>query len=399
MPDIADSIDITTDLNGQSPDAVPYHGGDVPINQQPVKRGEVPAEGADKPEPSLRDMLSDAFKGQEPPKTDKPAEAAPDTAKEAVEAPAGDLVKVGERWHRKDGSFASKEEIAAHEAGQAPQGEPAPLPPWANQFTALEREQFAKLPAETRSFIERTMEGVNQQRAQYEEYGLLEQIIGPRRDAWAQQGMNPLAAVNNLFALSDFAGKNPGEFVMWFADQHRLDLDALLDARDAANAGGGDPALAGLQQEIAQLRNTINGFNSQSQAQVQARSFQVVQDFANEKGADGQPLYPYFNELSDAISTHVAAIRQQQPLMAERDVLKAAYDFAAYNNTAIREKMQQAQVTAQQQAAAAEAARARQAGVQINGGPAGDTSQIPNNANRTLKDELRHAWQQQLAGA
>jgi hypothetical protein len=389
MAGIEDTVDITTDLNGQSADAVPYH------SEQPQTAPETPEATPDesKPEPSLRDLLSDAFKGEEAPKTTTETVAPP------PDAPA--LVKVGERYHRPDGSFASRDEIEAFTRVQSGDAvPPAPDPDWAQQrFTALEREQYAKLPAELRSMVERTMEGVQQQQAQYNEYGMLEQVIGPRRQPWASQGLTPLVAINQLFALSDFAGRAPAEFVMWFADQHKLNLDALLDARDAVNTGPQpDPHIAGLQQEIAQLRNTITGFTNQSVQQQHASNYQLVQQFAAEKDGAGNPAYPYFAEVADQIPTHVAAIRQQQPFLQERDVLKAAYDFAAYNNPAIRDRMQQAQVKAIQEKAAAEAARARKIGVSVNGGPAGDTSQLPNNANRTLREELLDAYRQQQAG-
>jgi hypothetical protein len=56
--------------------------------------------------------------------------------------------------------------------------------------------------------------------------------------------------------------------------------------------------------------------------------------------------------------------------------------------------MQQSALKAAQDAAAKEAARARQVGVSINGGPAADTGRVPNNANRSVRDELVHAFNQ-----
>lgn len=395
MPDIPADLDITVDLNGQSEGAVPYHGDAVPQNRQPAQTPNVvPEAEAEAPAPSLRDTLTDAFKGEKAPLSQQaPGDAEKAGQKENIEAPA--LVKVGDRYHRPDGSFASNEDIAAfNAAAQGQQAPPPVLAPWAAQMTAVEREQLASLPAETRQFVERTMEGVNQRVQQYQEYDLFEQIIGPRRQLWANEGTAPVAALNQLFALSDFAGRDPGQFVMWFSDQHRLDLDALLDARDAAQANPGDPALQGLQRELAELRNTITGFTNVNVGQAHAQNVQRVRQFMEEKDASGNLLHPYFGDVANEVAQHVGLIRQQQPYLPEADILKAAYDFATYNNPAIREQMQQASLKAAQDAAAAEAARARAAGVSINGGPAGDTSHAPNNANRTLRDELKHAYNQ-----
>src|SRR6186997_2617778 len=99
MADITDSIDITTDLNGQG-DAVPYHGDAVPMNRQPAPAPTVqqpPADDAkEAPAPSLRDTLTNAFKGEQAPLSQqavKPAE----NAGQSENKP--DLVKVGDRFH------------------------------------------------------------------------------------------------------------------------------------------------------------------------------------------------------------------------------------------------------------------------------------------------------------
>lgn len=393
MADYADSIDITTDLNARSDDAVPFHGDQVPENRGPAPTPNVLPEGEkEAPAPSLRDTLTDAFKGQTAPLSQQPPEGAPEAGQKENTGP--DLVKVGDRFHRKDGSFASNDEIAAYNAVQAGQAPPPVVPQWVQNMTAVEREQFMSLPAETRQYVEHTMEGVNTRAAQLAEYEIIDQVLGPRRQLWAQEGLPPAAALQQLLGLSDFAGRDPGQFVMWFADQHRLDLDALLDARDAMQNGveQGDPRFLGLQNEIAELRNAFTGYTNISVSQQHAQNARLVQQFTEEKDASGNLLHPYFPDVADSVVQHIGLLRQQQPYLSEPDLLKAAYDFATYNNPQIREKVQQEALKAAQDRAAAEAARARQVGVSINGGPAGDTSHAPNNANRTLREELQEAW-------
>jgi len=397
MPGV-DDIDITTDLHSRG-DGVPADHGAVDVNRGVIEQPTVLPEGEkEAPAPSLRDTLTDAFKGTEAPKADGTSTPDPSASPAVADPNAPQLVKVGDRWHRKDGSFASNADIAAFEAVQAGQAPPPVMPQWVQSLTELEKQQFTALPAETRAWLERTMDGVMQRGSQYGEYDLIEQVIGPRKQLWAEQGMPPAVALQQLFSLSDFAGRDPAEFVMWFSDQHKLDLDALLDARDAARANGTapDPAMLGLQQEIAQLRNTINGFTTNTVQQQQAQNFRLVQDFMDEKDANGQPLHPYFGDVSDAIAQNVTALRQQQPYLSERDVLQHAYDFAVFNNPTIRGQMQQGQEQALKDAAAAEAARARNVAVSINGGPAADASAQPNEANRTLREELIHAYNQSV---
>ena len=401
-----DSLDITTDLNGQSSDAVPYHGQDVPQNQAPAPAPETPAPSSTTPPETLRETLTQAFRKQ----TEAPGNSAPDVpgsthpTETAPTPPAPDLVKVGDVFRHKDGKFASAEEVAAFNSRPSGQTAPptpavvepsAPPPPFIQSLTPLEQHQFTSLPAELRQFVERTMEDVSTRAQRYGEYDMMEQqIIGPRRQAWAQEGMSPAVAMSQLLQLSDFAGNDPGQFALWFADQHQLDLDALLDARDAQQQNA-DPRLNGLQQEIAQLRNTIQGFVGNTAEQETQANLQVVQNFALEKDQAGKLAYPYFAEVANDIKSYVPVIRNRQPALQGYDVLKAAYDMAVWANPSTRARMQQGQLDALKTQAGAEANRARQAGTSINGAPNGDASSVPNNPNRSVRDEILHAYQQQ----
>lgn len=413
MPDITDNIDITQDLNGNSDPygGQPYHGDAVTPNALPQNEGLTVLPEGDKGEPkekSLRDSLTDAFKDQQTPRLDtegrQEGEQAPLSPVGEAPPAAPELVKVGDRWHNKDGTFASKEQIEAFNAAQAAaegQAPPAPeLPPFHQHLTELERQQYTALPPEIRAFMDRNMEGVAQQAAQYSEYNQLEQLIGPRRDGWLQEGMNPYAAVNALLQLSDFAGRDPGEFVLWFADQHRLDLDAILDARDAALEGQpqADPRLNPLIEKIGQLENTISGFTTQASEQTVQANLQIVQAFMAEKDEAGQPKYPYFAEVANHIGPYVNNIKASQPTLSPYDTLKAAYDFACFNNPAIRGKMQAAEQATIAARKAQEAEKARLAGSSINGGPAGADSGNSNNPSRSLREELRYQYDRSVAG-
>jgi hypothetical protein len=117
----------------------------------------------------------------------------------------------------------------------------------------------------------------------------------------------------------------------------------------------------------------------------------------DEKDEAGNLRRPYFNDLSNDIANHVQLIKQQQPYLPERDILQAAYDFATYSNPTIRDRIQQSSVKALQDKAAAEAARARSAGVSVSGGPAADGARSLNGANRTLRETLIAAYNENVA--
>ena len=72
----ADDIDITVDLNNQAEDAQPYHNTDLSVNRQVDVPSVLPDDKAPtEPPASLRDTLTDAFKGTEAPKVDAPPQA------------------------------------------------------------------------------------------------------------------------------------------------------------------------------------------------------------------------------------------------------------------------------------------------------------------------------------
>lgn len=366
--------------------AIPAHGDAKPVNQQPAPKANE--------EVSLRDQLSKAFKGEDKPAEQKPAEQ--NNQQQQQQAPQ--LTKDNDGKYRLvDGTFASAEQIAAFEAAQKPaeQNSQQQQSPAMQGLTPVEQQQFQSLPAELRQYVERTMEGLNTRAARYNEYDQIEQnIIGPRRQAFAAEGSNPVVALNQLFALSDFAGRDPANFVMWFAQTRNLDLDALLDARDAAQQNT-DPTVQALQGQVNQLQGYFQQQQQMQVTQAQRANLQAVETFAMEKGADGNLLRPHLTDVMDSWTAHVGALRQANPNMPNTEVLERAYQNACWSDPNVRAKMQQA---TQEAAKAAEAERlrlAKLAGSSINGAPNGGTNTIPNNANRSLREELEAAFAEQ----
>ena len=390
-----DDLDITSDLGDGANDAAladvnstvlvtppgaqPKHGDAKPVNEVERQQPTTPSEKSPTKELTLRDQLSNAFKGQQ----EKPtAQAAP-----AGEA-APSLVKDAEGKYRlPDGTFAGAQQIAAFEAAA---NTPAPTEqsPVLTGMTPLEQQQFQSLPAEIRQFVGRTMEDLNSRASRYNEYDAIEQnIIGPRRQAFAQEGSNPVVALNQLFALSDFAGRDPAAFTLWFADQHKLDLDKMLDERDAAQANV-DPVVRDLQGKVNELAGTLQQFQQRDVQAVQSSNLQTVQQFAAEVDASGALKRPYITDVTDAWATQIGAIRSANPNMANADVLQKAYENACWSDPAVRAKMQTASAGVQQTADTARVAAARHAGGSVVGAPAGDSNTHVNNPNRSVREEL-----------
>lgn len=376
-----DDIDITSDLHDGVDGQSTPQGSDNATN---VPEGAVVTEQAQsdiKPrENTLRDQLSNAFKPQEPNDTDN---------KPPAEKPQLTTDSEG-RYRRVDGTFASVEEIQAFTASA--QTDAAPVDKILSQLPAAVAEQIKSLPAETQQFVARTMEDLNSRASRYSEYDQLESIIGPRREAWAQNGMNSVVAVNQLFALSDFASTNPGDFVLWFAENNGIDLDALLDARDAAQQQVA-PEVQELRGQVQHLSQTIAQLQGQ-QPQPQNENLRVVEQFASEKDEGGNLKRPYLPEIMGSFAAHVTAVRNSNPTMSPDQVLAKAYENACWADANVRLKMQ-AEIDAQRREAARQRAEAaKRASSGIRGGPngSGATSAMPPSGNMSLRDTIKQAF-------
>lgn len=395
-------VDITSDLTGGSDDAaladnLPYNGqssnaqqaapeGTQHVHGDATHVNNVNRSDAEK-QPSLHEALSNAFKGNDGKPTSQ--EQAQSVQPANAQTPAPLTKDEAGKYRLADGTFASQEQITAFE-GQQQQNNTSQqqAPAFVASLTAQEAQQFQSLPAELRQYVERTMEDVNTRKARYSEYDTIEQqLIGPRREAFAAQGTNPVVALNQLFALSDFAGRDPGNFVLWFSQQNGIDLDALLDARDAATANT-DPVVRELQGQVQQLTGTLQQMQQGSTQQVQQANLDAVRTFAEATDNSGALARPYITDVMDDWAAQITAVRNANPQMPNEQVLQRAYENACWSNPTIRGKMQEASANAQRAAEAARVAAAKAASGSVAGGPAGNAGASTVNSDMSLRESL-----------
>lgn len=378
-------IDLTSDIADGSLDA--GQQGTVPAAPPPA--GTVPAQGADathqnaverttdtqtKPQKgtSLRDQLSNAFKGE------KPADAAP------AATDRGD-------GRTADGKFAPKtppaDTQAADQSGQPPAAVQAPQ--------GMDPQVFNSLPPEAQQHVASAMARVEQQAAQYQRYDQLETVIGPRRQAWAINGVSEAQAVNQLLALSDFAGQSPPDFIQWFAGQHGIDLSALAQQATASDQYI-DPVVQELREQVNQLTGQLTHITT-GQQQAQHNSLvEITAQFASEMGEDGKtPLRPHFAELGSGILPYINQVKAEQPHASPREVLSEAYDRACWATPSVRAKVLASQEASRLAEQRANAARAAAAGSSVVGQAPAPGSTAPKvQGNGTVRDHLRAAIQQ-----
>jgi hypothetical protein len=218
-------------------------------------------------------------------------------------------------------------------------------------------------------------------------YAPIGQVIGNRVQAWAANGLHPAQAIDQLLSLSDFAGSDPANFVLWFANQHGLDLNAL-----EADYMPPDPQISQLEQRLASIENGLTQRQQYELSQQQQHTVNEVQQFAREVDANGKPVRPYFGQVADDLMQMVAVIKQTSPNMSNREVLQTAYDRAVWANPNTRRMLQEQQ----QAAAVAEATnrvnKARLAGSSVAGAPLSGGTALNNAPANSVRDELRRAF-------
>lgn len=365
-------VDISTDILADVQDGsldmgapegtVPAQGADaLQVNQAPDQQSTaLPDDAAAKPA-SLRDQISTALKGEAetPPAALQDGKVRDPATGQFVAAPAVD---------------PNAPPAANTQAG------PVTVP------YGFDPKHFTALPAEAQQYVAQTMEAVNNAAQRYSAF---EQLIAPRYQAWALSGMTPESAINQLLALSDFAGRDPQGFIKYFTQQQNISLEDLAFGPDPV-----DPTVAALQGQIGQLQNQLQGMNVQQQQQQHSA---LINDVANEievKDASGGFKYPHMEELGDSIMPYIQVVRGERPQAGVPEVIQEAYTRACWSNPGVREKLQAAQATAQQTQQLAQSVetvrKAQKAGSSVpSGAPSGGTDQNANSTAGTLRDQIK----------
>ncbi len=377
---MADDFDIVSDLSDGTADSTvsahqgqTQHGVDaVQVNNQSpareptqqAKQVDVATEEVEKPK-SVRELLSSALKGDA------------ETPEASQEGPN----------RTPDGKFAPKP------TDQEQQAAPTDAAPITAAPAGIDPAVFASLPAETQATLARTMDDVARQTQRFATLAPIEQLIAPRVEAWAINGVAPAQAIHQLFALSDFAGRDPAGFVKYFAQNNGVDLEDLVLGMDPAQEV--DPTVKALQDQIQDLQGFRTQAEQQQQQAVHNRTVEQVIAFADEKDGGGQPLRPYLKELGETWLPYINMVKAQNPNWSHGQVLQQAYENACWNTPTVRGKMQAAaNATAEAErlrTATDRATKARTAAVSVPTGAPTAPAKAPDDPGHTVRDTIRAA--------
>lgn len=340
----------------------------------------------------------DSLVGDSQDSPDASAPAAPASApiSSASTPPPSEVAGADSRARGPDGKFVKGQAAApaapiATAPGTAPVAAPDFKIPekWPAHVRAKLTEIHAANPGYAQFLLDEygSMRAISAQHYQKSQEHLkaYESLLAPGRQARALKGVDDSTYVRNLIAAGDFMDKNPIEGIKYLAKTYGVDQQIQFpDAR-----AGGEPEIPAYVQELRSETQQIKQFiQSQvqgvEQQQMQAAS-KWVNDFAEQRDANGQPLYPYFDRVLDELLVNVQYQRDHgQPI----DV-KAAYERAIRMNDSVWIDYQRAGSAAAEKAAAAQRLRdiedAKRAGISVSGSGADTRGEVPDDIGKHLE--------------
>jgi hypothetical protein len=230
------------------------------------------------------------------------------------------------------------EEVAAKDDEEKAEDEPleaiAPPQHWPNDF----KEQFEKMDATGQHlFMKRykDLEGdytkKTQSLAKYRKrQEAFDEIMKPHMDDFSRAGMDEVGAVRQLLAAHDYLRKDPKQAILWLAKNYGVDMSEVgIDSTEEDDYA--DPQVKALQQQVAQLQGFLQNQQQTQMQSVQQNTQSMIDQFAGEKDANGNPKHPHFDEVRDRMGVLIQG--NQAPDLA------TAYDMAVYADPKLRQSL------------------------------------------------------------
>lgn len=208
------------------------------------------------------------------------------------------------------------------------------LPAWAKKEVHKREEDVLKGISNLK---EQSRFGEQMQRAVEPYRAMLNQLNVPAESA--VQGM-----LNTLYTLETAAPQKKAQLFKDLAQRYQVDLGQVVAPTDPDQAKFSQ-FVAPLTQQITQLQQTIQRQQSSTQEQQLREAQSAIESFASSVDENGQPKYPYFENVSELMTSFLQTGRAT--------TLEEAYETAVWADPQTRSLLQS------EQTQKAEAERAR----------------------------------------
>lgn len=308
--------------------------------------------------PSLRDVLSEKYDELEAEETSTQEEQVPDPS---LAGSSSDITQDVDNSHQDvaesdsgrdpiTGKFTKKSQVSS----PGPQTE-VPLASQEGASTNLDvpvswrkegAELFRKFPPALQAEVaakeakrEQIWNQIQMDKANFEKsYGDIARVVAPYEKDWIKAGVTPAHVVNHLLTWNNDLQKDFKGTVRQMLANQGLTVEDLVDDETASPI---DPRIAQYEARIAQLEQQYGGFQEAQVTGYHENVNQIIETFANEKDASGQPAHPYFRELDEEgyLTPIAQTLREANPTKSEYEILDKAYEIAAYSNPKTRQAL------------------------------------------------------------
>lgn len=283
----------------------------------------------------------------------------------------------------------SGEEDGLQEEETQGQEEVAPIDPpksWSKEDT----KAWEALPREVQEVVSRRekqrddgvlhkLQELQNMRSKYQQ---IEGAIAPYQD-WLHLSKTDLpTALQNYFATQKFMMQDPKGALLHLASQLNVSLDELV--QQTPNQPPADPRVMQLQQQLSQLQQQQQQQQQAVQQQIYEHAMGEVQSFMNATDEQGNPKYPHFAELEREIELLVPVLKQSSPSASNQEILRQAYDRAAWGSETVRAKLKQEEFKKLQETKRTQALQAKNRAKSVSGSPNGTVTNAPDDSIRGL---------------
>ena len=336
----------------------------------PAESGTIGAEvGGDKPAPSRRDSVVEAFEKVEKAK-EKPI-TAPPVGKLAQAPPSTPITPaVGERPRDpKTGQFLSGEQAPTIKRRDMPRAWKQDYKP---KWETLDPE-IANFLAELEETREKqVLSGIDQYKQAAAWASPLRQILQPYEQTFQQQYGGLAQGVQQLLQLSTFAANKPKEFLEWFARSRGIDFGSQQpqDPQTQTLMQSLQPMLQPVLEKVTGLERQLQQFStSQSQAS-ESQALNVVNEFLDQKDESGSLKFPITDDVIDDFAARIAFVRGAHSDWDDQRVLEQAYDDLGWTHPAMRQSRLDREASQRRVKDEAELQAKKAAAVSVTGAPA-----------------------------
>lgn len=282
-----------------------------------------------------------------------------------------------------------------------------PLPPayWSKEG----KEIFANLPEKAQQEIarrdleaQRTITRVAQEvKAFKAEYEPFERVLEPYRELYQREGTRPEQIVENAISWDQAFRENKYQAASDFLAAYGVNLNEVAKLQGEVEPAQSQvpseilETISSLKQELSALKQEREQQKAWEQQQASQQTLGTIEQnlaaFRNAKDANGEPKYPYFQQLESSMEMFILPVMDKYKDLPLSQQLEKAYRLAEADSEEIQIMKRQQQVLKRMDTAESRINGARKASANIRSSGEVSSTQPPKDLRECIKFSMRQA--------